>query len=177
MKNNKQLIPMIAVALIAFLIGGVGGIYASRLPQVRSLMGQNAAANFAANGNGTFARGARGAGQGFGGGTGAPGQAGARAGFGGMNVFGKVTDINATTMTITMMDGSSKIVTLSGSTQYQTVSSVAANTIKAGDTVRVLGPTNSDGSVTAQNVMVNPPMPSPAASGTPQASASPAATY
>jgi hypothetical protein len=83
-----------------------------------------------------------------------------QGGVGGQNfrpVRGQVLSIDDTGMTVKMMDGSSKIVVVSGSTVFVKSSTAAKTDVKSGDTVMVIGTQNSDGSVTAQDVQINPP--------------------
>ncbi|MBP9687109.1 hypothetical protein KBD68_00430 [Candidatus Woesebacteria bacterium] len=79
---------------------------------------------------------------------------GNRQGFGG--VSGEVTANDGTSMTVKMSDGSSKIVILSDSTTVSKTSDGAKADLSVGAKVAVFGPSNSDGSVTAQNVQLNP---------------------
>ncbi|HYK09001.1 MAG TPA: DUF5666 domain-containing protein [Candidatus Eisenbacteria bacterium] len=72
-------------------------------------------------------------------------------------VRGEVLSVDDTGMTVKMMDGSSKIVVVSGSTVFVKSSTAAKADVKSGDTVMVIGTQNSDGSVTAQDVQINPP--------------------
>ena len=52
------------------------------------------------------------------------------------------------------MDGSSKIVNLTSQTTISKTTTGSATDLKSGETVTAIGTTNSDGSVTAQNVLV-----------------------
>ncbi|HET9946628.1 MAG TPA: DUF5666 domain-containing protein [Patescibacteria group bacterium] len=72
-------------------------------------------------------------------------------------VRGQVISLDPTTMTVKLADGSSKIIVVSTNTTYLKLQAGALSDIKSGDTVMVLGTNNSDGSVTAQNVEINPP--------------------
>lgn len=88
------------------------------------------------------------------------GTAGANGGF----VTGDIISQSATSLTIKMRDGSTKIVLLSPSTE---ISKFAAGTnadLIAGKTVSITGTANSDGSVTANMIQIRPPMPSPSPS-------------
>ncbi len=71
-------------------------------------------------------------------------------------VRGQVLSVSDTGMTVKMMDGSSRIVVVSGSTQFMKADSASKSDVKTGDSVMVIGTQNSDGSVTAQNVQINP---------------------
>ncbi|MCL4338623.1 DUF5666 domain-containing protein [Patescibacteria group bacterium] len=71
-------------------------------------------------------------------------------------VRGKVTSIDKNSMTIQMNDGSSKIVILSNDTRISQAQSAKISDIKNGNEVMAFGVSNSDGSVTAQDVQLNP---------------------
>lgn len=85
--------------------------------------------------------------------------------FGGVNgqnanlksVRGQVLSLGSNTMTVKMPDGSTAIVVLSTSTTYAQSQKASLSDIKTGDTVNVVGTSNSDGSVTAQDIQINPP--------------------
>jgi hypothetical protein len=59
-------------------------------------------------------------------------------------------------ITVKLQDGSTKIVILSDTTSFSTSSTGSKSDLKTGDTVAAFGTPNSDGSVTAQNVQINP---------------------
>ena len=96
----------------------------------------------------------------FAGGQGGFRQRAAGQGQGGQVAFrpirGNILSIDANGMTVKLQDGSSKIVILSGTTTFMKEASAVKDDIKTGDTVMVTGTTNSDGSVTAQSVQINP---------------------
>lgn len=71
-------------------------------------------------------------------------------------VSGEVISTDEKTVTVKMADGSSKIVLISGSTQINKASQATKTDITTGMKVAVFGTTNSDGSVTAQNIQLNP---------------------
>ena len=60
-------------------------------------------------------------------------------------------------LTVKMSNGSTEIVILSSSTAFMQSTKAALSDVKTGDTVNVVGTANSDGSVTAQQVQINPP--------------------
>ncbi|MGH7246215.1 MAG: hypothetical protein ACREGI_04765 [Candidatus Levyibacteriota bacterium] len=88
-----------------------------------------------------------------------------RGRFGGANggnqafrpVRGQVVSSDQNSLTVKMQDGTSRIVILSGSTSFLKSAAASKDDIKSGDTVMVVGSANPDGSVTAQNVDINPP--------------------
>jgi hypothetical protein len=73
-------------------------------------------------------------------------------------VIGQVVSVDSTGITVKMQDGSTKIVVLSGSTMINKTAAATKNDLTTGTSVAVFGTTNSDGSVTAQNVSINPQM-------------------
>lgn len=89
--------------------------------------------------------------------TGSAGQFRQRAGANGQTpTRGEVVSISGQNMTVKLPDNSSKIVLLSDKTVVSQSATASATDIKSGDQVLVLGTSNSDGSVTAQDVQINP---------------------
>ncbi len=82
---------------------------------------------------------------------------GRRGGFGGATI-GDVVSVDATSVTIKLQDGSSKIVNISGKTTISKTATAAQTDLKTGERVATFGATNSDGSITAQNIQINPMM-------------------
>lgn len=72
--------------------------------------------------------------------------------------FGDILSIDDKSMTIKLADGSSKIILLSNSTTYNKETSGELADLKVGDMVGVFGQSNTDGSITAQTVQINPVM-------------------
>ena len=77
-------------------------------------------------------------------------------GQGGM-VTGTILSVDTTSMTVKLADNSSKIVVLASSTTYAKSTEGSQSDLKVGDRVSAFGTTNTDGSVTAQNIQINPP--------------------
>lgn len=71
-------------------------------------------------------------------------------------VTGSIISTDDKSITVKLNDGSSKIVLIGDNTQINKADSATKTDLKTGDTVAVFGQTNSDGSVTAQNVQLNP---------------------
>ncbi len=98
-------------------------------------------------------------------GRGGTGMMGARRfGMGG-GVFGEVVSVDDKSLTVKMIDGSSRIVILGDSTTYSKSETGSKSDVKVGSAVAVFGSPNSDGSITAQSIQLNPvnrPSPSPA---------------
>lgn len=73
-------------------------------------------------------------------------------------VVGEITSSDGKTLTVKMPDGSSKIVMISSTTQINKAQVALVADLKTGEKVSVFGNTNPDGSVTAQNIQLNPLM-------------------
>lgn len=71
-------------------------------------------------------------------------------------VTGQISSVGDNSITVTMSDGSSRIVILSDSTTYSQTTQGTKSDLAVGTQVGVFGTTNADGSVTAQNVQINP---------------------
>lgn len=91
--------------------------------------------------------------------------AGARNGQGGANrgangagrpVVGEITSVDDKSITVKGQDGSSKVVLLGGSVTVSKTDTASRDDLKTGVTVGVFGTTNADGSVSAQNIQLNP---------------------
>lgn len=83
--------------------------------------------------------------------------------FGGMNgsngmqaVRGQIVSVDSNSVTIKLSDGSSKIVVLPSSATIYKTDKATTSDLSSGENVMVFGTTNSDGSVTAQMVQLNP---------------------
>lgn len=98
--------------------------------------------------------------------TGANGQTG---GFRGGAVQGSILSMDDKSMTVKLTDGSTKIVLLSDTTVYSDTKSEDKSTLTEGTEVAVFGSNNSDGSVTANSVQINPMMFKPQGSAQPKA--------
>jgi hypothetical protein len=130
MKNN-----LVITILVAVIVGGAAFFGGMQYGKSQATTGTGL---FAQNGQGQ-----RGTGRRLGNGNGAP-------------VTGKIVAQDATSITIQTQDGSQKIVDIAGSTTISKTSSGSASDLKSGDEIAAFGTTNSDGSITAQNVQINP---------------------
>lgn len=88
---------------------------------------------------------------GFGGRTGGRGP-----GNGGGRIMGTVTSSDSNSLTVKLQDGSSKILLITSQTSINKAAQASASDLVVGSTVAAFGSTNSDGSVTAQNIQLNP---------------------
>ncbi len=134
MKNN-----LIIIAVLALIIGGAAGFFGG----IQYQKSQRSQA-FQFNGQATQPNGGRNfrAGQ------------GARNGF--APVTGEIIESDDKSITVKLEDGSSKIVLLSKETSISKSDSVSISELKKGEKVAALGTQNSDGSITAQNIQLNP---------------------
>jgi hypothetical protein len=71
-------------------------------------------------------------------------------------VSGEIISQDENSITVKSEDGSSKIVILSETTTINKASQGTKEDLKTGEKVAIFGKENSDGSVTAQNVQLNP---------------------
>lgn len=74
----------------------------------------------------------------------------------GRPVRGEIISSDDKSITVKMQDGSSKIVLLSTNTTIIEATSASKQALEKGKQVMVYGTDNSDGSLTAQNVQLNP---------------------
>lgn len=128
MKNNNLILIVIGVVVVAGVAFFGGMKYQQR--QVQS----GRSGLFGANGQ--FQRGT------------------GRQGF--RPVDGQIISVDANGITVKLTDGTSRIVILSGSTSINKSQTAIKDDLKVGETVVVFGTDNSDGSVTAQSVSINP---------------------
>jgi hypothetical protein len=71
-------------------------------------------------------------------------------------VAGEILNSDANSVTVKMQDGSTKIVLLSSTTSIIKADKATKDDLKTGTQVAVFGTSNSDGSVTAQSIQLNP---------------------
>jgi len=81
---------------------------------------------------------------------------GNRARMGGGQIIGDISSQDEKTITVKLQDGSSKIILLSEKTSINKASEGLVSDLKIGEKVAIFGVTNTDGSVTAQNIQLNP---------------------
>ncbi|PIQ72757.1 hypothetical protein COV86_01415 [Candidatus Roizmanbacteria bacterium CG11_big_fil_rev_8_21_14_0_20_35_14] len=71
-------------------------------------------------------------------------------------VSGEIIASDDKSITVKLQDGSSKIILLSDKTQINKAETVDKSQLKTGEKVAVFGTENTDGSVTATNIQLNP---------------------
>lgn len=71
-------------------------------------------------------------------------------------VNGEIIASDDKSITVKLTDGSSKIVLISDKTAINKASTASKEDLKTGEKVAVFGTENTDGSVTAQNIQLNP---------------------
>jgi len=71
-------------------------------------------------------------------------------------VNGEIIAADEKSITVKLQDGSSKIVIVSETTQINKAEQATKEDLKIGEKVAVFGQENSDGSLTAQNIQINP---------------------
>lgn len=79
-----------------------------------------------------------------------------RAGSGLRPVNGEIISVDDKSITVKLMDGSSKIIILSSNTTISKAAEAIKEDLKTGEKVAVFGQENSDGSITAANIQLNP---------------------
>lgn len=136
--RRKWVTPVLA--LIAVLVIGLfGGV----------LIGHATASSAQASNLGGFSRGAGGGNRGAGG----AGLGGGAAGLaGGGLTSGTIVSISGTTMVVKAKNGTTKTVTTSGTTKVSQTSATTLSTLKAGQTVTVIGAAGSNGDIVAKSV-------------------------
>ena len=71
-------------------------------------------------------------------------------------VNGEIIAVDDKSMTVKLVDGSSKIIILSQKTEYNKAAEGSVADLTVGTRVTVFGTDNTDGSVTAESVQLNP---------------------
>lgn len=72
------------------------------------------------------------------------------------NVRGEILNKDDKSITVKLTDGGSKIVLINDKTSVIEATSAAQENLTVGKQVAIMGVENSDGSVTAQNIQLNP---------------------
>ena len=80
----------------------------------------------------------------------------AQSGATGGNAYGEIVSVDTSSMTVKASDGGSKIVFISESAKITKNADVQSSDLTVGQTVMASGSTNSDGSITAKTIEINP---------------------
>jgi ribosomal protein S1 len=134
MKNNTILV----VVITAVIAGGLGFLGGTKLQQNKT---QNNFRQLAGQRTGNVAPNSQ-------------ARTGNRMGF--SPVSGEIINFDDKSITVKMTDGGSKIVILSEKTSINKSDIATITDLKIGEKVAVFGTDNTDGSVTAQSVQLNP---------------------
>ncbi len=130
MKNNSIII-MIVIAIVVGAVAFYGGMKYQQTKVRGNLNGQ-----------------------------GQPGQGNRQGRFGGNGanrpVMGQILSLDDKSITVKLMDGTSKIVVLPDNVTINKTDPAAKTDLKTGENVGVFGTSNSDGTVTAQSIQLNP---------------------
>ncbi len=131
----------ILIGIIALLVGSGVGFYAGTTYQ------KNKRPQFAQLGNGIISnRQGNGA------------DAGMRFRNGGGGIAGEIIASDAASITVKAADGSSKIILVNDATSINKAAQGAKSDLVVGARIAAFGTTNADGSMTAQNIQLNPVM-------------------
>lgn len=84
------------------------------------------------------------------------GTMGPRGGMGGGITAGEIISKDTTSVTIKMQDGSTKIILIASSTEVTKTAKGSIDDLSVGTQVAVTGSTNSDGSITGQDIQIRP---------------------
>lgn len=71
-------------------------------------------------------------------------------------IRGKIISSSNGVLTISLLGGNSKLVVIGSNTTITKSSTASASDLTAGNQVMVLGAINSDGSITAKSIQINP---------------------
>ena len=132
MKRNNLIIGLIITLIIGGAVGFLGG-----MQYQKSQRPTFAGSQFRQDGTGNFPRG--------------NGDTQAMR-----PVTGKILSTDNNSITVKMHDGNTKIVILSDSTSINKAATGIKADLKTGEAIAVFGTANSDGSVTAQSIQLNP---------------------
>ena len=141
MKNEKNN-NLLTIVIVAILIGGAGFFAGMKYQQSKRPVG------FRQFGVGQFNNG-----QGMRNGSGNANFPGERRGFRPIN--GEITAKDEKSITVKLIDGSSKIVIYSDTTGINKTTVAAKEDLKVGGKVMVIGTEGTNGSITAQTITVN----------------------
>jgi len=139
MKNN-----LLITILIAIIVGAIGFFAGTKYQQSKTASGFTRQFGQFGNGQQRIIMG----------GSGGRTQGNGRMGAG--QVLGEILNQDDKSITVKLQDGSTKIVFLSDTTNINKATTGSKSDLKVGVRVGVFGTENADGTVTAQNIQLNP---------------------
>lgn len=151
-KNNSLIIAVIVTACVT---GGLGFVSGMKYQQSKGNSRPSLTMNAGGMGNQNKGTQLSPAGQAQGS-QGAAGSQTQRGVMGGGASTGTIVTQDGDSLTIKLTDGSSKIISLSSATTVTKNETAATSDLQAGVTIMVFGTTNTDGSVTATRIQLNP---------------------
>lgn len=133
MKNN-----MTKIIVVAVIVGAIAFFAGLKYQENKQSQTRGFDTTAQGNRNGQFQRG------------------GNRAGF--RPVSGTIISADSTSITVKLPDNSSKIVMLTAKTAINKATTASKSDLQVNEKVAIFGTENSDGSVTAQNIQLDPMM-------------------
>jgi hypothetical protein len=131
MKNNYLI-----TIIIAVVVAGVAFFGGMKYQEAKTLSGNQFTRGM--NGQGSLRTG------------------GNRGGTMGGATIGEIVSLDSNSMAVKTQDNSTKIVIFSDKTTISKTDTASKSALKTGEKIAVFGISNSDGSVTAQNIQLNP---------------------
>ena len=147
MKNSLPNNLIISVVVTLIIAGGVGFFAGTKYQQSKTVTSTRSpfATNFGPGSRNNRTEGAQ-----------TQPNSGTTKNMGFRPVSGEIINSDDKSITVKMTDGSSKIILISDSTNINKAETASKTDLTVGTTVSIFGQTNSDGSVTAQNIQLNP---------------------
>lgn len=142
-KESKQIKGIAPAAIIGIVVAIAASFGGFKYGQSKSTVSAAAGRNFSGASNFAGGRRAPGGSTGFGG-------AGANA------ITGEIIASDATSITVKLRDGGSKIIFFSSSTPVTKTAAGTKNDLKIGESILIMGAANEDGSVNAQSIQLRP---------------------
>jgi len=137
-KSKHMIMMVVAMLVVAVVCGGVGYKIGGKVSQVKRFV-QFGQMTGGQGGQARLRQGSSG-----------------QARTGGRAINGEILSVDDKGVTVKSADGSSKIVLMSDKTVVNKAEVAKVTDLKTGDKVMVFGTENSDGSVSATNVQLNP---------------------
>lgn len=153
-KNKKYILP-VSLSIVFLVIGfGLGTFYQKNhlRSNFSTRMGQFQTGEALGNRTNTGRNNSTGQGNGN--------SVGLRDGSGNNSVFGEISNVDDSSITVKTSDGNSKIILLSDSTTINQSTTASKDDLKVGTQIKVDGTTDTNtGSITGKSIEINPSMP------------------